>query len=62
MLAEAVVDGVALLTWEHETFAYADGLDDGTGRFRGLHCGQLMALDGRRSRNAGAGRTSLAGS
>jgi hypothetical protein len=44
VLAEAVVDGVALLTREQETFAYADDLDAGTGRFRGLHCGQLMTL------------------
>ncbi len=46
VLAEAVVDGVALLTWEQETFAYADDLDAGSGRFRGLHCGQLMGLTG----------------
>ncbi len=36
------VDGVGLLTWEEESFAYADSFDEATGRYRGLRGGQLV--------------------
>ncbi len=45
VLADAVSDGVGLLTWEHETFAFADGFDETTGRYRGLRGGQQVAVD-----------------
>ena len=44
VLLGAVADGVGLLTWERETFAYADSLDEETGLYRGLRGGQLIAL------------------
>lgn len=39
VLAEAIQAGVASLTWEHDTFAYADAFDEGEGRYRGLVAG-----------------------
>ena len=32
------------MTWEAETFAFADGFDEATGRYRGLRGGQLVSL------------------
>jgi len=43
-LAGAIRDGLSLLTWEQESFAYADGLDESAGRYRGLRCGQMMLI------------------
>jgi predicted AAA+ superfamily ATPase len=46
VLVRAVRDGVDLLTWEQDGFAYADSYDPSTGRYRGLRCGQnLLLLD-----------------
>ena len=36
VLLEAVRDGVALLTWNPDTFAYASAFDETTGRYVGL--------------------------
>jgi predicted AAA+ superfamily ATPase len=44
VLVGAIRDGVALLTWEDETFAYADSYDELTGRYRGLRGGHLVSL------------------
>jgi len=44
VLLGAVADGVALLTWEQDAFAYADGYDEATGRYRGLRAGQQVQL------------------
>jgi predicted AAA+ superfamily ATPase len=44
VLAEAVRDGVRLLTWDRETFAYADGFDEAAGRYRGLRAGEHVSL------------------
>ena len=44
VLLGAVSDGVALLTWEQDAFAYADSFDDANGRYRGLRGGQVMSL------------------
>jgi len=44
VIVEAASDGVSLLTWEQETFAYADSFDEGTGRYRGLRLGQRFGL------------------
>ncbi len=37
-------DGVALLTWRTDTFAYAESYDEAAGRYRGLRGGQVMSL------------------
>jgi len=44
VLIRAVRDGVALMTWEQESFAYADSFDEGAGRYRGLRAGQQVSL------------------
>jgi predicted AAA+ superfamily ATPase len=43
-LAQAIRDGVALLTWRVDTFAYAESYDEAAGRYRGLKCGQSSAI------------------
>ena len=45
VLAEAVRSGLALLTWEQDTFAWADSWDEAAGRYRGLRGGQHVTLD-----------------
>ena len=42
VLAAAVQDGLGLLLWRNESFAYADSFDEATGRYRGLRCGQRV--------------------
>jgi hypothetical protein len=37
-------DGLALLTWQSDTFAYAESFDDAGGRYRGLRGGQGVML------------------
>jgi predicted AAA+ superfamily ATPase len=44
VLVKAMRDGVALLTWEGDTFAYAESHDDAAGRYRGLRCGQMVDI------------------
>ena len=44
VLVGAVRDGVGLLTWEEETFAFADDFDELTSRYRGLRGGQHVSL------------------
>jgi predicted AAA+ superfamily ATPase len=39
VLAASIKDGLGLLLWSHETFAYADSVDEALGRYRGLRCG-----------------------
>ena len=39
VLARAVEDGLALLTWETDSFALADGCDEAAGRYLGLQAG-----------------------
>ena len=39
VLARAVADGLALLTWESEAFALAEGYDEAGDRYRGLQPG-----------------------
>lgn len=46
VLAGAVEDGVALLTWEQDAFAYADDYDDVAGRYRGLRAAMRIHLAG----------------
>ena len=38
----AVREGLGLLTWEKDSFAYADSYDEGAGRYRGLRGGQQV--------------------
>ena len=44
VLLKAIGDGVGLLTWEHDAFAFADSFDDEARRYRGLRAGQLVSL------------------
>ena len=39
----AIRDGLGLLTWSRESFAYADSYDEAAGRYRGLRCGPPVA-------------------
>jgi len=42
VLIAAVRDGLGLLLWEQDGFAYADSFDEDAGRYRGLRAGQLV--------------------
>lgn len=44
VLARAIGDGVALLTWATDAFAYAEGFDESAGRYRGLRGGQAVTV------------------
>ncbi|MBF0307871.1 MAG: AAA+ family ATPase, partial [Alphaproteobacteria bacterium] len=51
VLAAAIQDGLGLLLWSQDSFAYADSYDDVAKRYRGLLCGKqhtisTEALDG----------------
>lgn len=45
VLVQSVRDGVASLTWQSDTFAYAESYDEGGGRYRGLRAGQMATVD-----------------
>jgi predicted AAA+ superfamily ATPase len=42
VLLDAVRDGLGLLLWMQDSFAYADSFDEAVGRYRGLRCGQQV--------------------
>ena len=42
VIAEAVRDGVRLLTWEADAFAYAESYDEEKERYRGLRASQVL--------------------
>ncbi len=44
VLLDAIRDGVSLLTWQKEGFAFADSFDEIELRYRGLRCGQVITL------------------
>src|SRR2546426_10606326 len=44
VLVQAIRDGVAMLTWQTDTFAYAESHDEGAGRYRGLRGGQVVPI------------------
>ena len=44
VLVAAVRDGLGLLLWQHEGFAYADSYDEAAGRYRGLRAGQQVSV------------------
>ncbi|EQD44776.1 AAA family ATPase, partial [mine drainage metagenome] len=47
VLLDAIRNGVALLTWEQDGFAYAEAYDELARRFRGLRGGQQVAIPDR---------------
>ena len=44
VLLAAIGNGLGLLTWEQDTFAYAEGWDEAAGRYRGLRSGQQVPI------------------
>lgn len=44
VLVQACRDGVALLTWQTDTFAYAESHDEVESRYKGLRGGQMVML------------------
>ncbi len=44
VLRNTIGEGVALLTWEQDSFAFADSYDEEAGRYRGLRGGQMVTL------------------
>ncbi|WP_366918269.1 hypothetical protein [Accumulibacter sp.] len=44
VLLSAISNGVSLLTWMQDGFAFADGFDESAGRYQGLRAGQMVAL------------------
>ncbi len=48
VLAEAIAEGLSLISWMQDSFAYADGWDDQNQRYRGLQVGRRIrvSIDG----------------
>jgi hypothetical protein len=44
VLVQAMRDGLALLTWQTDTFAYAESYDESSARYRGLRGGQVVSV------------------
>jgi predicted AAA+ superfamily ATPase len=44
VLLQAIKDGLGLLTWRQDSFAYADSFDEAQGRYRGLRYGQVLQI------------------
>ena len=44
VLLGAIRDGFGLLTWEQDSFAYAESYDEEANRYRGLRFGQLISV------------------
>ncbi len=44
VLVHAMREGIALLTWQADTFAYAERYDEATARYQGLRGGQVASL------------------
>ena len=44
VLGRAVEQGISLLTWEQDSFAFADGYDEAEGRYQGLRAGQAISV------------------
>jgi hypothetical protein len=45
VLAEAISDGVGLISWVQDSFAYADGWDESSQRYRGLQIGRRIRVN-----------------
>jgi predicted AAA+ superfamily ATPase len=46
VLLNSIRAGLALLTWEHDAFAYAESYDESAARYRGLHSGAQVNVIG----------------
>jgi hypothetical protein len=44
VLLRAIQSGLSLLTWEQDSFAYAESFDEAANRYRGLQSGQQMQI------------------
>jgi hypothetical protein len=44
VLLESIREGVKLLTWATDTFAYAEGWDDASKRYTGLSAGRVTTI------------------
>jgi hypothetical protein len=44
VLVQAIRDGIALLTWPSDTFAYAESYDEDAKRYRGLRGRQMVSV------------------
>ena len=44
VLVGAIRDGLPLLTWDQDAFAYADSFDEEAGRYRGLRGGTIVSV------------------
>jgi hypothetical protein len=44
VLVGAIRDGLGLLTWARDSFAYVDGWDEEAARYRGLRGGQVVGI------------------
>jgi predicted AAA+ superfamily ATPase len=44
VLVEAIDEGIALLSWQQDSFAYADSFDETAKRYRGLRFGQHIPM------------------
>ena len=44
VLLNAISDGIALLTWEQDAYAFADSFDDEAKRYRGLRGAKVVSL------------------
>lgn len=49
VLITAIAEGIELLTWEHDSFAYADSHDEKDSRYRGLRGGRSVHIDSAQS-------------
>ena len=45
LLAQAIEEGLALLSWQVDAFAYAEGRDEAGNRFQALRAGQHLKID-----------------
>jgi hypothetical protein len=43
-LFEAIREGLRLLTWSQDSFAYAESFDEEANRYRGLRCGEMVNI------------------
>src|SRR5258708_1518011 len=44
VLLQSISDGLALLTWAKDSFAFAESYDEASARYRGLRCGQMVTV------------------
>ena len=45
VLLQAVSNGLSILTWEQDSFAYAESYDEESARYRGLRAGQTVSIN-----------------